>query len=66
MKIPFRDLRTGEDRRRAIDKELKEIKFSEVNRLIKNYVDLREPELMKLRRLIEEKLMSYEEIRRTL
>ena len=66
MKIPFQDFRTGGNRLRASNKGTKEVRFSEVCELIENCGELREPELMKLRRLVETKLMSYEEVRRTL
>ncbi len=64
MQIPFQDSRADGNRRWTDYKKLKRVRFFEICDLLDNCNELREPELIELNTLIENKLKSFKEIRR--
>ena len=59
MKIPFLDTRAGADRRWTDYKKLQKVRFLEIYELLENCNELREPELVELNGLIENKLKVF-------
>ena len=64
MQIPFQDSRADDNRRWADYKKLKRVRFLEIYDLLEKCNELREPELIELNTLIENKLKGFKEIRR--
>jgi len=64
MKIPFQDSRTGGNRRWTDYRKWQKIRFLEIYELLENCNELKEPELMELSRLIENKLRAFQKFRR--
>ena len=64
MKIPFQDSRAGENRRWTDYKKFQKVRFLDLYELLESCKELREPELMELSSLIENKLKALQEFRK--